>query len=408
MPNYLSPGIYVEEVSTGNKPIGMCGTSTAAFVGLAPAKNERVNEAVACNNWAEFCKIFANGETKSTDLSHAAYSFFNNGGSRCYIVNIGDKGTVAGDARARSGLCALETVDEVAIVAAPGFSDDISQKALLTHCENLKDRFAILDSPASVNNIDALKKLNTDLGEVSDTTKVDTSKKSDGNNSQGHRPRNSDGGYGAFYFPWFKTIDALQPKSIVSISPSGAIAGIYARSDATRGVHKAPANELVKGAISLTYNISRAEQGELNKKGVNVIRTFPDGIRVWGARTLASEASEWRYVSVRRTCNMIKESIQEGTNWTVFEPNDMMTWKSIERDIRAFLMRVWRDGALLGATPEQAFFVKCDAETNPAEVRDAGQLIAEIGIAPVKPAEFIIFRIGQWSSEAESTSSAGG
>jgi phage tail sheath protein FI len=157
----------------------------------------------------------------------------------------------------------------------------------------------------------------------------------------------------------------------------------------------------------LTYNVSREEHGELNRKGVNVIRMFPDGIRVWGARTLAAEASEWRYIPVRRTFNMIKESIQEGTRWTVFEPNDMMTWKSVERDIRAFLMRVWRDGALLGATPEQAFFVKCDAETNPPEVRDAGQLIAEIGIAPVKPAEFIVFRIGQWTSETESATSAG-
>jgi len=406
MPNYLSPGIYIEEVSTGTKPIGMVGTSTAAFVGIAPAENERVNEAVACNNWGEFCKNFVHDDSKSTDLSHAVYSFFKNGGSRCYIVNIGDKGTITGDERARSGVCALNTIDEVTIVAAPGFSDDISQKALLTHCENLKDRFAVLDPPALVKNIDDLKKLNTDLGKASDVT-IGAPEKPKGNDSQGHRPRNSDEGYGAFYFPWFKSIDALQPKTIVNIPPSGAIAGIYARSDASRGVHKAPANELVKGAISLNYNVSRAEQGELNRKGVNVIRTFPDGIRVWGARTLADEASEWRYVPVRRTCNMIKESIQEGTRWTVFEPNEFMTWKSIERDIGAFLMRVWRDGALQGATPEQAFFVKCDAETNPSEVRDAGQLVAEIGIAPVKPAEFIIFRIGQWSGETESATSTG-
>ena len=402
MPNYLSPGIYVEEVSTGTKPIGMVGTSTAALVGLAPEKDKLVNQAVACNNWAEFCKNFVNDDSKSTDLSHAVFSFFNNGGSRCYIVNIGSKGTIAGDARDRSGLCALETIDEIAIVVAPGYCDAASQEAMLSHCEKLGDRVAILDPPASVTNTDALKELNTVSG-----TDSDDAKKTGSNSSQGLRPRNSDGGYGAFYFPWFKSRDPLLANNIVNIPPSGAIAGIYARNDATRGVHKAPANDLVKGALGLTYNVSRAEQGELNKKGVNVIRTFPDGIRVWGARTLASEASEWRYVPVRRTCNMIKESIQEGTRWTVFEPNDMMTWKSIERDIRSFLMRVWRDGALLGATPEQAFFVKCDAETNPAEVRDAGQLIAEIGIAPVKPAEFIIFRIGQWSGESESSASAG-
>lgn len=404
MPNYLSPGIYVEEVSTGTKPIGMVGTSTAAFIGVGPVKESCVNQAVACNNWAEFCKIFVRDNSKSTDLSHAVYSFFNNGGSRCYVVNIGANGTVAGDARNRSGLCALETIDEIAIVAVPGYCDVVSHEALLAHCEKLEDRVAILDSPSEVDNIDALKELNAIPEKAGDT---EGAKKSDSKAAQGFRPRNSDGGYGAFYFPWIRSRDALQPNAIVSIPPSGAVAGIYARSDATRGVHKAPANELVRGALGLTYSVSRAEQGELNRKGVNVIRAFPDGIRVWGARTLANEASEWRYVPVRRTCNMIKESIQEGTRWTVFEPNDMMTWKSVERDIRAFLMRVWRDGALLGETPEQAFFVKCDAETNPPEVRDAGQLIAEIGIAPVKPAEFIIFRIGQWSGEAQTAVSAG-
>lgn len=407
MPNYLSPGIYIEEVSTGTKPIGMVGTSTAAFIGVAPAKDKRVNQAFACNNWAEFCKNFVNDDSESTDLSHAVYSFFNNGGSRCYIVNIGTNGTIAGDVRERSGLCALEIIDEIAIVTAPGYSDSISHEALLSHCEKSEDRIAILDPPASVNSIDNLKELNTVSKKEPDKTKEGSSKKTGESVSQGLRPRNSDGGYGAFYFPWFKSRDVLKANSIVNIPPSGAMAGIYARSDANRGVHKAPANEPVRGALGLTYNVSRAEQGELNRKGVNVIRTFPDGIRVWGARTLASEASEWRYVPVRRTCNMIKESIQEGTRWTVFEPNDMMTWKSVERDIRAFLMRVWRDGALLGATPEQAFFVKCDAETNPSEVRDAGQLIAEIGIAPVKPAEFIIFRIGQWSGETESAASTG-
>lgn len=405
MPNYLSPGIYVEEVSTGTKPIGMVGTSTAAFVGVAPAADKCVNQAIACNNWAEFCKNFVTEESKSTDLSNAMFSFFNNGGSRCYVVNIGDNGSIAGDARDRSGICAFETIDEIAIVAAPGFSDAMSHDALLSHCEKLGDRVAILDTPASVTNIDALKELNTISGKKPEDPKEAPPKKTGGNVSKGLRPRNSDGGYGALYFSWFIGSDALQRDAVVDIPPSGAIAGIYARSDATRGVHKAPANELVRGALGLTYTVSRAEQGELNRKGVNVIRSFPDGIRVWGARTLANEASEWRYVSVRRTCNMIKESIQEGTRWTVFEPNDMMTWKSVERDIRAFLMRVWRNGALLGATPEQAFFVKCDAETNPSEVRDAGQLIAEIGIAPVKPAEFIIFRIGQWSGESESATS---
>lgn len=419
MPNYLSPGIYVEEVSTGAKPIGMVGTSVPAFLGLAPAKNKHVNQAIACNNWGEFCRYFVNEDSKSTHLAQAVFSFFNNHGSRCYIVNVGENGSISGDVKKRSGLYALETIDEVAIVAAPGYSDAISYEALLSHCEKLQDRIAILDAPESVSDINALKTLKTvssttSTGSTSTSSESGESKpatdiKIESTTSQGLRPRNSDEGYGAFYFPWFRGLDALQPNSgsIVNIPPSGAIAGIYARTDATRGVHKAPANEQVRGALGLTYNVSREEHGELNRKGVNVIRMFPDGIRIWGARTLAAEASEWRYIPVRRTFNMIKESIQEGTRWTVFEPNDMMTWKSVERDIRAFLMRVWRDGALLGATPEQAFFVKCDAETNPPEVRDAGQLIAEIGIAPVKPAEFIVFRIGQWTNETESATSTG-
>jgi phage tail sheath protein FI len=212
------------------------------------------------------------------------------------------------------------------------------------------------------------------------------------------RPRNSDGGFGAFYFPWLNARDPLAKGAIAPTPPSGHVAGIYARTDAVRGVYKAPANEPVRGALGLSYRVTREEQGELNRMGVNCIRFFPDaGIRVWGARTLAEEASEWRYVNVRRLFNMIEESIAEGTRWTVFEPNDVTLWQSVTRDVSAFLTLLWRDGALMGASPGQAFFVKCDAETNPPEVVDAGRLVVEIGIAPVKPAEFIIFRIGQWA-----------
>jgi len=175
------------------------------------------------------------------------------------------------------------------------------------------------------------------------------------------------------------------------------LAGVYARTDATRGVHKAPANEPIRGALDLSYKVTSEEQGELNSAGVNCIRFFPEaGIKVWGARTLAPAASEWRYINVRRLFNMIEESIKTGTLWTVFECNDSFTWKAIERDLKAFLTLIWRDGALKGDTPEQAFFVKCDGETNPPEVIDAGRLVTEIGIAPVKPAEFIIFRFFQW------------
>jgi hypothetical protein len=188
---------------------------------------------------------------------------------------------------------------------------------------------------------------------------------------------------------------------LVNVAPSGHIAGIWARTDATRGVHKAPANEIVRGALNVTYRLTRAEQGMLNQEGINCIRLFGrEGIRVWGARTLADDP-EWRYLNVRRLFNMIKESIARSTRWIVFEPNDPTLWKSIRRDAAAFLTILWRDGALMGQTPEEAFFVKCDAETNPPEIIDAGMVVTLIGIAPVKPAEFIVFRISQFQSGVE-------
>jgi hypothetical protein len=175
------------------------------------------------------------------------------------------------------------------------------------------------------------------------------------------------------------------------------MAGIWARSDGERGVHKAPANEIVRGAISLELNLTRAEHDQLNPIGVNCIRTFPGrGIRVWGARTLSSDPA-WRYLNVRRLFNYIEESILLGTQWVVFEPNDMDLWERVKRTIGSFLVRTWRDGALFGASAAEAFYVKCDGENNTAESIDAGQLIVDIGIAPVKPAEFVIFRLAQYS-----------
>ena len=212
----------------------------------------------------------------------------------------------------------------------------------------------------------------------------------------------SDNGFASLYFPWLVVRDPFSPKDLVNVPPSGHIAGIYARTDATRGVHKAPANETVRGALDLTYNVTREEQGGLNSAGVNCIRKFAtQGIRVWGARTLADSSSEWRYLNVRRLFNQIEESIANGTRWVVFEPNDLSLWKSIERDVGAFLTLQWRQGALMGATPEEAFFVSCNAETNPPEVIDAGMVVTMVGIAPVKPAEFVIFRIGQGAGGAE-------
>jgi hypothetical protein len=187
-------------------------------------------------------------------------------------------------------------------------------------------------------------------------------------------------------------------KNEVFVPPSGHIAGIMSRVDGERGVHKAPANEIAMGITGLSQTINRLEQGQYNDRGINVVREFKDrGIRVWGARTLATKFDpSWKYINVRRLFIMVEQSIMVGSQWAVFEPNDTTLWKKLNRDVRAFLMRVWRSGALFGDTPEEAFYVKCDSETNPRYLIDAGQVNVQVGICPVKPAEFVVFSIGQW------------
>jgi uncharacterized protein len=205
-----------------------------------------------------------------------------------------------------------------------------------------------------------------------------------------------DSKYAALYYPWFSVLDPLTGTNR-SVPPSGHIAGVWARNDDTRGVHKAPANEVLRGATKPDIQLTKGEHDLLNPMGVNCIRVFPGrGIRVWGARTLSSDA-EWRYLNVRRLFNYLEESIMAGTQWVVFEPNDDALWARIRRTISAFLVNEWRKGALFGLTPDEAYYVKCDRETNPAEGIDAGQVVCEIGVAPVKPAEFVIFRLAQFS-----------
>jgi Bacteriophage tail sheath protein len=412
MPTYSYPGIYVEEVQSGARSIEPVGTSTVGFIGVAPNPDARLHEAYAINNWTQFLKEYWVEGAASTPLSHAVYGFFQNGGSRCYIVNVGTKMELVGNGKQRKGIATLEEVDEVAIVAAPGFTDPASYDAILTHCELLGDRVAILDAPLNGDDFTI-----DQLGEIASTGTAKPPKKPAAGEAAaaepttpkgGLRARMSKGGYGALYFPWITISDPLAAKTLADVPPSGHIAGIYARTDATRGVHKAPANETVRGALDLTYNVTRAEQGVLNPKSVNCLRKFAtQGILVWGARTLDDKESPWRYIPVRRFFNQCEESILEGTNWVVFEPNDRSLWKSIRRDITAFLMQQWRQGALMGATPEDAFFVKCDEETNPPEEIDAGKVTTIVGLAPVKPAEFVIFRIGQSASGAQIESEGG-
>ncbi|MDB4895692.1 MAG: Phage tail protein, partial [Firmicutes bacterium] len=281
----------------------------------------------------------------------------------------------------RTGLAAFEGVDQVTMVIladAVGKNEkgdvlfaaanvQALHEAMLEHAESMADRFAIVDCRAGLD----LQAVQEQRGELSSK-------------------------YGAFYYPWIYVDNPLSPTGAQKlVPPSGHIAGLYARVDQTRGVHKAPANELLFGARGLEVQVSMAEQNLLNPMAINCIRKFPGrGTRVWGARTLADDAS-WRYINVRRLFLQIEESIDEGTQWTVFEPNDQTLWAKIRRDVGAFLYRFYLSGAFFGTTPQEAYFVKCDAETNPPEVIDAGQVVIEVGIAPVKPAEFVIFRVGQ-------------
>ncbi|MET7669526.1 phage tail sheath family protein [Micromonospora luteifusca] len=414
MPSYFSPGIYVEEVPSGARPIGPASTSIAAFVGVAPDRSAQLGKAVPVNNWTEFLRLFAGGErVESTPLARAVFGFLDNGGARCWVVNVGEGGAITGTGQRRGGLQLLEAVDEISIIAAPGFHDAVSHEALLSMAERTRTMVAICDPAPDIDDIAALTRVATPSSGKPPKPVEGTGASggtagpggSGGHEGAAYRPRQSE--FGAFYYPWLRVRDPISGELELT-PPSGHLAGIWARTDALRGVHKAPANEPVRGAVDLGYLVTRPEHDVLNPKGVNVIRYFAgEGIRVWGARTLAAEASEWRYLNVRRLSIAIEQAIANGTRWMVFEPNDFTLWRSIRRDIGAFLTRVWRDGALLGRSPEEAFFVKCDEETNPADVRDAGMVIAHIGIAVVKPAEFVVFKLSQWAGGTE-TETIGG
>lgn len=413
MANYQAPGVYVQEVPSGARSIGQVSTSIAGFVGVAPDPAAYLDEARVLDNWTQFVDQYVGKAVEGTPLSNAVFGFFANGGSRCYVVNIGKGGSLTGTAAKPTGLTLFEAIDDISMVAAPGFAEAEAYAALQAHVEHplRMDRMAIMDTVEKVDDVGALTRAaasGVPDDAKSDTAKTDTAKPdaegTDGEDALG-APQ-SPGGYTALYFPWIVMSDPVSGKKVTQ-PPSGHMAGVWARVDANRGVHKAPANEPIQGALDLVRRVSRGEQEVLNPAGVNCIRYFPgEGIRVWGARTKAPEASEYRYVNVRRLTNMIKESVADGTRWVVFEPNDHTLWKSIRRDIGAFLTNVWRDGALLGTTPQQAFFVKCDEETNPPEVRDAGQVVTLIGIAPVKPAEFVVFKLMQSANTTE-TESAG-
>jgi phage tail sheath protein FI len=283
----------------------------------------------------------------------------------------------------KKGLHAFDEIDDINIVAIPDkYGDREVILAGLNYCKERKDCFFIADPPYGISPTDSTK---GGVKEFKNGT-TDTYKGNAFNSS-----------YGALYYPWLWVSDPLTGGKRL-IPPSGLVAGKYAYTDATRGVHKAPAgiSEGYLGtAVGIERIVTRGEHDALHPLGINVIRSFPtSGICIWGASTLSAD-SEWKYVNVRRLLLYIEESIDEGSQWVVFEPNDPGLWGKVIRNVTAFLLRVWRDGALFGSTPEEAFFVKVDAENNPPEERDAGYLHIEVGVAPVKPAEFVVIQIKQ-------------
>jgi phage tail sheath protein FI len=323
-------------------------------------------------------------------LTQAVDGFFRNGGTRCFVARVKRLDDW------ETALEQFESIEDVAILAAPGLPKGADVWGPLEdYCENdaHQNVFAILDLPAVIND----GKTNDFEIELLQYDAVDPL-----------LPRKST--HAACYMPYIEVVDpakllqdsdparqvAPRYRGRAYVPPSGHVAGIYARTDEERGVHKAPANAIVRGAVEVKYYISRPKQELLNPQGVNCIRLMNGDVTVWGARNMGGDSlAEWKYISVRRFAGFLEESIKRGTQWVVFEPNDPNLWSRIILNITAFLTILWRNGALFGLTPQEAFYVKCDEELNPPEVRDLGQVVTEIGVAIVRPAEFVIFRITQ-------------
>ncbi|MDR1735346.1 MAG: phage tail sheath subtilisin-like domain-containing protein [Oscillospiraceae bacterium] len=306
-------------------------------------------------------KLIAGDETQELTIGFA-------GGSSGTADSV-SAGTFIGEDNGpgkRTGIQAFIDNPVCSIMAVPGITDANVQLTLVAHCETLASRFAVLDMPKELAKTDEL---------IAHRELFNTQ-------------------YAALYHPWLSVFDPLDQKNI-HIPPSGSVIGIYARSDATRGVHKAPANEVVRACAGLSVQYNKGEQDILNPRGVNLIRSFPgQGINVWGART-ASSNGLWKYINVRRLFIFVEESIKANTNWVVFEPNDETLWTRVQRTIEVFLSGLWRDGALAGASSAEAFYVQVGHSTMSQGDIDNGRLICVIGIAPVKPAEFVIFRLTQ-------------
>jgi len=373
-PEFSAPGVYVEEISFRAHSIEGVPTSTAAFIGpthtTPPATDSAAREPL--RSFLEFEQQYGGLDDLQTAqgsgcnyVAHAARVFFDNGGQRLYI------GHVSADALAEEYAAALQALPEsagISVIAAPGYSARAAaaeiQQALIEHVSQPERfRFAVFDAPpaATIDEVLAAR------------SSIDSS-------------------YAAMYYPWVTTQNSVQ------LPPSGFVCGIYARTDNARGVWKAPANETVTGAVDLQTAIDTHGQERLSAQGINSIRSFPArGILLWGART-ASQDPLWKYVNVRRYFIYLEQSIHDGLQWVVFEPNGEPLWKAVRQTITNFLLNNWRSGALMGTKPEEAFFVRCDSSTMTQNDIDNGRLIVEIGVAPVRPAEFVIIRIGLWTA----------
>jgi phage tail sheath protein FI len=374
VPEQLQPGVDVEETAGRERSIEGVPTSTAAFLGAAA--QGPTDEPVLVSGLFELEQTYGDGrpltfadEDGPADnfLWHAVRAFFANGGRRLYVQRVaGPDGRRPETADYEAALGVLERAPEVAIVAAPGVS---VHEVLIEHAERMRYRFAVLDSEhgQTVDEVTALRE-------------------------------RLDSPNAALYYPWVRAADPAGSGEL-DLPPSGFVAGVYARTDAARGVFRAPVNEPLKGALGLQTTIDERDAEVLNSRGIDTLRRFPNGaVRVWGARTVSSDP-EWTYVNVRRYFIYLEHSIDQGTQWVVFEPNGEALWANVRAAVTDFLLNEFRASALAGNRPDDAFFVKCDRSTMTQDDIDNGRLIVEIGVAPIRPAEFVIFRIGQWTAD---------
>jgi uncharacterized protein len=368
-PGPTYPGVSVQEIPIGVRTITGVATSVAAFVGAA--KRGPVNKAVRVRSFADFEQRFG-GLAANLELGHAVRLYFLNGGSDSWVVRIARNATMP---RVRKGLDALAAVDLFNLLALPGITAPTILTAAVDYC---RERRAFLIADASQD--------------------VRTPQQMEQAIQRGAVPRTS---YGALYYPWLQIPDPLNSGRLRATPPSGAVAGVFARTDSQRGVWKPPSgtDAILAGVKGLEYNVTDAENSRLNPRGVNCLRVLPGfGPTVWGARTLEGDdqlASDWKYVPVRRLALFLEESLQRGTQWVVFEPNGEPLWAQLRLNVGAFLDVLFRQGAFQGRTPREAYFVRCDKATTTADDLSRGIVNIVFGFAPLKPAEFVVIRIQQ-------------